>query len=117
MKRPRRLQVCPHCACHAKPVEDQCPCCGASLRVRDGVIVPAAAIVMMGLTAVTCSDDETGPSTSMTKGSSSASMSASTDSVVSGSLHSNTGGFANVGGGDDGGGGAGGMGGSAGGGG
>jgi hypothetical protein len=107
-----RLVVCPECACHAKPQETHCPSCGARLRGRDGWVAPAAAIVAMGLTAVTCADDET----ETTDGSQQVTSSQESSSIVAGYTHSQTiggaGGVGGAGGDDAGGGGAAGAGGN-----
>ena len=79
-----KLIVCPACSCHAKLHETHCPSCGAKLRGQDAWVAPAAAIVALGLTAVTCSDDETETSTSTSN------VSQSSSSIVAGYTHSQT---------------------------
>jgi hypothetical protein len=69
--------VCPACASHAKIHETHCPNCGARLKKGDGWVgAPAAAVVAMGLTAVTCGDDvetkDDGPTVSQSSSSISA---------------------------------------------
>jgi hypothetical protein len=56
------LVVCPGCSSHAKPTESACPFCGAALavpRANELWALPAA-VVALGLTAVTCSSTGSG---------------------------------------------------------
>jgi hypothetical protein len=78
-----RLLVCPKCACHAKLSEERCPCCGSRVRGNDPWIAPAAAVVAMGLTVVTCSDETGGAG----GGGGGDTMSQNTSSAIAGYTH------------------------------
>lgn len=69
LPKPEHFIACPVCSCHAKPHENACPHCGATLRRKDGSLPRTTAAMLMGLTAIAlpalgagaaCSGSETG---------------------------------------------------------